>query len=113
MATDNKKIIQFRYFGEKNGLNYPSTITKSQLISGSIFRNYNQIIQLGIQAIPGTRIRINGNNDWIIVSSLGVYDLDLTNSSGIITELQFAESSLDIVNECDDAYLIIDVRYRG
>lgn len=109
----DKKVVQFRYFGENNGLNYPSTITKTQLTSGSIFDDYTPIVQLGVQALPGTRIRINANLDWIIVGATGIYELDLTNNTALITSLQFDETSLNVVNDSVDGYLIVDMIYQG
>lgn len=107
-----KKIKQFRYYGERNSLNYPNTISKIKLQSGTIFDDTVPIIQLGIQALPGTRFRINSNIDWIVMGNTGIYEIDLANSSALITSLQFEPDSLEVVDQCEDAYLIVDILYQ-
>lgn len=90
-------------------VNYPTTITKASLVSGSIFNNVTPIVKLGIQAIPGTKFKVNANKDNIIIGMTGIYELDLTSSSATILKLQFDETSLDIINENENAYLIVDI----
>lgn len=90
-------------------INHPVTINKAMLISGSVFNNITPIVKLGVQAIPGTKFRVNANKDWIIVGMTGIYELDLTNSSAMITKLQFDETSLNIIDKNENAYLIIDI----
>ena len=107
-----KKIIQFRYFGENNSKNYPATINASNLASGTVFDGYMPIIKLGIQALPGFKFRLNANLDNIIVGGIGMYELDLTNSSGYITSINCNDVSLDLINKEKDAYLIIDLMYE-
>lgn len=107
-----KKIIQFRYFGELNDKNYPLTITKTKLMSGVIFDGYTPIIKLGIQSLPGTKFRLNANQDYIMVGGTGLYELDMTQGSGIITSMNFDEISLTNIDENNDAYLLIDMLYE-
>ena len=90
-------------------INYPITLTKASLISGSAFNGIAPIIKLGIQAIPGTRFRVNSNKDWIIIGATGIYELDLSSSSATIVKLQFDEVSLNIIDQNENAYLIIDL----
>lgn len=104
-----KKIIQFRYFGELNDKNYPLTITKTKLMSGVIFDGYTPIIKLGIQSLPGTKFRLNANQDYIMVGGTGLYELDMTQGSGTITSMNFDEISLTNIDENNDAYLLIDM----
>lgn len=89
--------------------NSPTTINKASLISGSIFNNVTPIVKLGIQAIPGTKFRLNANKDWIIMGMTGIYEIDLTHSSATIMKLQFEETSLEIIDKNENAYLIIDI----
>lgn len=103
-----KKIIQFRYFGDNNSKNFPPVINRYNLQSGSVFDGYTPIVKLGIQGLPGLKFKLNSNLDYIIVGGTGLYELDLFNSSGSITSMQFDETSLNIINERDDGYLIID-----
>lgn len=107
-----KKIIQFRYFGELNDKNYPLTITKTKLMSGVIFDGYAPIIKLGIQSLPGTKFRLNANQDYIMVGGTGLYELDMTQGSGTITSMNFDEISLINIDENNDAYLLIDILYE-
>ena len=107
-----KKIIQFRYFGELNDKNYPLTITKAKLMSGVIFDGYTPIIKLGIQSLPGTKFRLNANQDYIMVGGTGLYELDMTQGSGVITSMNFDEISLINIDENNDAYLLIDILYE-
>jgi hypothetical protein len=39
-----RKVMQFRYYGEKNINNQPNNISKSKLVSGSIFNEYLPIV---------------------------------------------------------------------
>ena len=107
-----KKIIQFRYFGELNDKNYPLTITKTKLMSGVSFDGYTPIIKLGIQSLPGTKFRLNANQDYIMVGGTGLYELDMTQGSGVITSMNFDEISLINIDENNDAYLLIDILYE-
>jgi len=45
--------------------------------------------------LPGTKFNLNANLDPIVVGVSGMYELDLTNSSAVITSLTFEKSSLD------------------
>jgi hypothetical protein len=43
------KVMQFRYYGENaTDNNYPSGINAVNLMTGSIFKDYLPIVQLGI-----------------------------------------------------------------
>lgn len=107
-----KKIIQFRYFGELNDKNYPLTITKTKLMSGVIFDGYTPIIKLGIQSLPGTKFRLNANQDYIMIGGTGLYELDMAQGSGTITSMNFDEISLTNIDENNDGYLLIDMLYE-
>jgi len=45
--------------------------------------------------LPGTKFNLNANLDPIIIGQSGMYELDLTNSSAILTSLTFEKDSLD------------------
>lgn len=125
MAT--RQIAQFRFFGDTNTNfntrdsqaiyhqmedNQPDTLNSQNLISGQAFEGYTPIIQLGIQSLPGLKFSLNSNLDPIIMGISGMYELDLTNSSVLITSLTFEKESLDLINENPDGYLIIDIVYE-
>lgn len=108
-----KRIMQFRYYNENNEKNYPSNISKSNLVNGSAFNGYNSITQLGIQCLPGTKFYLNDSDAStpIIIGSTGIYELDLEGLSEI-SEIKFDVNSLDRVIENDSAYLIVDIVYN-
>ena len=107
-----KQIAQYRYYNAKDtvGRNQPSNIAYNNLVSGSIFSSTLPIIQLGIQALPGTKFYLNNSVDPIVIGSTGIYELDLEGKSQI-TALSFASSSIkDIMNNVN-GYLIVDCVY--
>ena len=70
------------------------------------------IVKLGIQSLPGTRFRFNTNLDWIVLGATGLYELDLSNSSGSVIDLKFDKQSIQNINDNKNAYLIIDIMYE-
>lgn len=121
---------QYRYFGEnfsnlsietvgtnQHYLNHPLSNTadtqKDKLVSGEFLNISGPIIQLGIQTLPGTSFFLNQNIESIIVGMSGIYELDLTDSSGTIDKIQFDMKSIDNISNNPDGYLIIDIVYEG
>jgi hypothetical protein len=72
-----KKVTQIRYYTDGSNNNYPNNVTYRNLVSGTIFNEYRPIVQLGIQALPGTKFYLNGNNMPIVIGNTGIYELDL------------------------------------
>lgn len=122
----NKKIAQFRYFGDDNAnlnsidkdaiyhqldSNYPPGLNMADLCAGAAFSDYTPMVQLGIQALPGTKFNLNTNLDPIVIGTTGIYELDLTDSSAMITSLTFEQSSIAYIQNNPDGYLIIDIVY--
>lgn len=103
-----KQIMQFRYYGERNENNQPKDISKARLARGSMFNNYLPITQLGIQALPGTKIYLNNSITPVLIGSTGIYELDLEGLS-TITNMYFDQTSLEAINANPNAYLIIDI----
>ena len=91
--------------------NQPNNLSSADLSSGAAFLDYTPIVQLGIQALPGTRFSLNDNLESIIIGTSGMYELDLTNSSAILTSLKFDQTSLDSISKNPDGYLIVDIVY--
>ena len=123
-----KKIAQFRFFGDSNSNfnsvdqdqiyhqmddNQPTSLTATDLASGEVFTDYIPIYQLGIQSQPGLKFNLNTNLDPIVVGASGMYELDLSDSSAVLTSLTFEKESLDLINSNPDGYLIIDIVYQG
>lgn len=108
-----RHIKQFRYYnkGDENR-NSPVFITLGGLTSGRIFRDYLPISHLGIQALPGTKFYLNGNNYPVIVGHSGLYELNLGDNMRI-TSLSFDPESIQAIENNPNGYLIIDVIYEG
>ena len=110
-----RKIRQIRYYGEGlNSKNYPSDVNMSKLITGIAFKNNNQnvlITQLGIQTLPGTKFYLNDSANAIIVGNTGIYELDLEGIS-TINLIKFDRSSMNLINQNKEAYLIIDYLFE-
>ena len=97
---------QLRYYGEGSDYN---NVTKEALVNGTAFNNYIPLTQIGIRALPGTRIYLNGNSKPIIIGFIGIFELDCRNNSNI-TEIKVSEASLDrIKNTPQGGYIIIDM----
>lgn len=102
-------FAQVRY--NQNGSSMSNTDDQS-MVSGNAFRNYKAIIQLGIQAPPGTIFYINGSDNKMMIGSSGVFELDLLNKTSI-SGLRFDQKSIDLVQENDSAFIIVDILYAG
>ena len=107
-----RAIKQFRYYGEGNSKNAPNGVCLNNLVSGSAFDDYMPIVQLGIQSLPGQMFRLNNGNDPIIVGISGMYEIDLCESTGRITDLAFDRATTSLITNNPDAYLIIDILYE-
>ena len=106
------KVMQFRYYGENaTDNNYPSGINAVNLMSGSIFKDYLPIVQLGIQYNSNRPIEfyINGASNPILSHPYGLYELNLEGKSHI-TGLKFEDVSTKVSLEKP---LIIDIVYEG
>lgn len=69
-------ICQYRWFPmktEEAGFNNIKPINKRIRLEGSI-------IQLGIQALPGTKIYINENDQYLVIGNAGCFQIDAANS---------------------------------
>lgn len=106
-----KRIGQIRYFGEKNKQNYPSTVNAIRLRTGAAFTSVYPIVQLGIQTLPGTKFYVNNHTTPVVVGATGIYELDIDGLSNI-TDIQFDDKSLNVINNNDSAYIIIDYIYE-
>lgn len=107
-----KAIKQFRFYENSHNNNYPKGITAANLISGDIFDSNNcfPILQLGIQALPGTKFYLNDAVGPIIIGSTGIYELDIDGLAEIV-RIQFAKASIETIANNDSAGLIVDIIY--
>ena len=105
-------IKQFRYYGDGNvEKNQPQDAELAHYRDGRVFNDYLPILQLGIQALPGTMFYLNNAEDPIRVGRTGYYELDLQGETEIFN-LTFDDISLQLINDNEkQAYLIIDIVY--
>ena len=106
-----KQIRQFRYYGDNNSKNYPTTLTRQQLCDENIFELCGEVSQLGIQALPGTIFYLNGGEHSLMIGSTGIYELDL-NGLTTLKSIQFETTSLENLYANGTNGLIIDVIYN-
>lgn len=106
-----KHVKQFRWYGDQHSdKNYPIGLTYGELKSGNIFKNYGGVIQLGIQAPPGTKFYLNDAKKPIIIGITGIFELNLI-GLGQISLIRFDGNSLDVAQNSDG--IIIDILYEG
>lgn len=117
IITTAPKIDQLRYYGVNNARNYPNDNPeqgKNVWIKESenhLLSNYGNVIKLGIQGLPGTKFFLNNLSNGIVIDHTGVYELDLTNTTAVISSLYFDPVSLTRISEIDNAVLIVDILY--
>lgn len=106
-----KKIKQYRFYSlEDLSHNTPDTNYQS-LVSGNLFSSILPILQLGIQALPGTKFYVNNSTSPVIIGVTGVYEMNLQSNTQI-TSLSFDGNSLKTISNCSTGGLIIDVIYN-
>lgn len=108
-----KRVKQFRYYSEENGLNmnYPSNINHKGLVSGESFSYYMPAYKIGIQSLPGTRFYLNNTSSPIIIGHTGIFEMDLNEHTELIS-LRFDAKSIKLINDNINAYLIVDILYE-
>ncbi len=106
------KIKQYRFYGANSSRNQPINIKASDLVSGSFVSETSclPIVQLGIQALPGTRFYLNEGSDAIVIGSTGIYELDQMNVTEI-SDIKFDAASIQLIQDNENAGLIIDTIY--
>ena len=103
------QFAQVRYNQQNSAM---SNTTAEALKNGNAFANYTSIVQLGIQAPPGTRFYLGGSGSALMVGASGVFQLDLREKS-TITGLRFDAQSINFVELNGSAYIIVDILYGG
>ena len=104
-------IRQYRFDKVGSSKNY--NIDKNSaagLVTGDFISGYAPIIQLGIQALPGTRFYLNDSIEPIIIGDTGIFEIEL-NGVIEISKIQFDCVSLDAIARDPSAILIIDTIY--
>ena len=114
------KIKQYSYYndsGDATTRNQPlfladgtTLVTYNHFVSGDVFGTCYPVLQLGIQALPGTKFYLNEAIDPIIIGTTGIYELDLEGKTEI-SKIQFEARSMKLIKENENAYLIVDIIY--
>jgi hypothetical protein len=112
------KIKQYRYYNEDDTINNQpvylsdgnTPVKAIHYVNGDVFGNCYPILQLGIQAIPGTKFYLNEASEPVIIGATGIYELDLGGDTEI-SKIQFEARSMRMINESQNAYLIVDIIY--
>jgi hypothetical protein len=105
-----KRIKQFRFFGTADTTHNTPNTNFQTLVSGNLFADILPILQLGIQALPGTKFYVNSSTSPVIVGVTGVYEMSLQDNTQI-TSLSFDGNSLQAISNSSTGGLIIDVTY--
>lgn len=105
-----KRIKQFRFFGTADTTHNTPNTNFQTLVSGNLFADILPILQLGIQALPGTKFYVNSSTSPVIVGVTGVYEMSLQDNTQI-TSLSFDGKSLQAISNSSTGGLIIDVTY--
>ena len=112
------KVKQFRYYNDESSetsRNYPSKVDGKAVdyalyVNGQVFGSCYPVLQLGVQALPGTKFYLNEAVDPVIIGQTGIYELDLANGVQI-TKIQVDSQSMKKIRDNDNAYLLIDIIY--
>lgn len=109
----SKQIKQLRYYSPQGGQFSQSNISGAALITGEGTDGY-QIVQLGIQSLPGTQFILGGSNDdeFITVGQTGIFELDVSNLSSNINGIKVLPSSIKKIINNPIGYIIIDMVYE-
>lgn len=99
---------QLVYHNDTSNYNNPSGLTQNTLAEE--IQKYLPLSQLGIRALPGTKIYINGNTNPLVVGFNGLFEIDFSNiANGSIYSLTVDSASLNLIKNLDTAYLILDM----
>ena len=115
-----KAVHQFRFYrndpsedrNEPSHSEFEAVGRASGFANGDVFKDYYPFYQLGVQTLPGVMFYLNGSEDPVIVGSTGIYELDLEGISKI-NNLYFDSTSLKLIADNPNAFLIIDVIYES
>ena len=105
-----KRIKQFRFFSTTDTAHNTPNTNFQTLVSGNLFSDILPILQLGIQALPGTKFYVHSSTSPVIVGVTGVYEMNLQDNTQI-TSLSFDGNSLQAISNSSTGGLIIDVTY--
>lgn len=108
------KMAQFRYYSDDNPNNsYPAVESENYSVfcADTAFRGYAPIHQFGIQTLPGTKIYINQSQNPIIIGGTGMLEIDCDATTATINTFRIDQSSMEIIRNLPNGYLVIDIVY--
>ena len=111
-STAATGITQIRFYYDGNERNTPFNY-HLDFCDNTLLAKYAPIKQFSIYTLPGTKFYLNQGTDAIIVGASGIYELDLRNAPARLTSIRFDRASMEIINESDNGYLIIDLIHEG
>lgn len=106
--------IQYCYYNDKmeSTISGEASMTsREKLVNGTFFKENDKvqhIITLGVQTIPGVKFYVNHSIYPIIVDQSGLFYLNFEDKT-YIYDLKFDNESINLINNNDNAYLIIDL----
>ena len=111
-----KYVKQVRYYGDNSSKNQPANLRAQDMLRGYAFQESQSspganIVQLGIQTMPGVKFTINTSPQPIVVGSTGIYELNVDGLT-MINKLTFDNASLSKINDNTNGYIIVDYIYE-
>ena len=103
---------QLIYHNDTSNYNNPKTLNENNI--NDEIKKYMPLSQLGIRALPGTKLYVNDNENPLIIGFNGLFEISLSVEKGeIISSLTVDEDSLKMIKSLDTAYLILDMVQIG
>lgn len=110
-----KYVNQVRYYESGSSKNSPAALPRNKMSNGTAFKYSDHmsagIVQLGIQTLPGVQFTINTAPTPVTVGSTGIYELNVDGLT-TISSLTFTKASLDLIDNNESAYIIVDYIYE-
>lgn len=120
-----REMRQFRYYKEGEGVFSMGGNSVTNYFPGATVNLVNEndpglsvdltpygIVQLGIQTVPGTRIKFNHSINPVVIGYSGIYELNLEQSAGVINQFSIDYNSMQIINDLPNGFFIMDIVYN-
>lgn len=83
---------------------------EEQFVSGDILQDFYPLKAIGIQTIPGAKIYINNNDNYVVIGSTGIYELE--NIGENIVSIKLDRETLNLIKGNLNTFLIYDFLYE-
>lgn len=107
-STNGNEKNQPREIADESGGYIPTSY--NHYVSGLVFGDTFPVLQLGVQALPGTKFYLNNALEPVMIGSTGIYELDLEGQTEI-TNITFDHDSMVLIRDNNNAFLIVDIIY--